>query len=423
MKCCDHLEVGMNEQTRPMLMLLLCGLAVAFSATRLLSQEFRITGATISPDGRLHLEHGADADSYYVLYRGSNLRNIVLPIDLAIGQGPQGRFEDLAITTSIGAAFYRVQKISLSHPLDTDGDGIDDVWELTHRRPGSALNKLDANEDHDGNGVPDLLDWQRERLPSISFIQRTSSAREGQGTLAVEIRLNNAYSGFVQFGVTGTAMAGTDYRPVTGNLVVNGTNALVTLSLLDDLEIEDTKTILLTLRTSDAVPAKYSLGTAFSHVVLLEDNDHRWQGQFVRDGLRLPFELTVAQRGTNIQAALVSDGSGGVPSGTWPVSMRVGGGTFAADIGPIVLPENNSLVNVGMVRLIHLEAAVPINAFEVATLGPTIEGIMREEIVIPNPSYQHLSRIGNRAILGTFTLQMVPSNLPRNDPALSVLTP
>jgi hypothetical protein len=34
------------------------------------------------------------------------------------------------------AAFYRVRRVPLSQPLDTDGDGIDDAWELRFRRSG-----------------------------------------------------------------------------------------------------------------------------------------------------------------------------------------------------------------------------------------------------------------------------------------------
>jgi hypothetical protein len=411
-----------EHSTLPRLILLCC-LALCFRATPLLAQELRVTGVSVGPDGRFHLQHLADTESYYILYRGDSLTNIVLPLDSAIGQASQGQLGDLTATASRGSAFYRVRKIPLNQPLDTDGDGIDDAWELIHRRPGSALNNLDANEDHDGNGVPDLQDWQSERLPTVDFVLRTTSVREGQSTITVEMKLSKSYSGFVQYEVTGSASAGTDYRPMTGNLLIDGTNALVSLSLLDDLVIEDTEVILLTLKSSDAVPAKYSLGSVFSHVVLIGDNDSRWQGQFIRDGLKLPFELTVAQRGTNIQAALVSDGTGGFPSGTWPVSMQIREGTFSADIGPILLSETNSLVNVAMVRQIHLEATTPANLSEVSDLGPTLEGVMREEILAPDPADQHLGRVGDRAILGRFILQKVPSNLPRNDPKLSILPP
>jgi hypothetical protein len=33
-------------------------------------------------------------------------------------------------------AFHRVFQVPLTAPLDSDGDGLDDVWESRYRRPG-----------------------------------------------------------------------------------------------------------------------------------------------------------------------------------------------------------------------------------------------------------------------------------------------
>lgn len=58
-------------------------------------------------------------------------------------------------------SFSRIQAVSLFSPLDTDGDFIDDVYELN--RPGilNPLDPSDANLDPDGNGLTHLEEYLR----------------------------------------------------------------------------------------------------------------------------------------------------------------------------------------------------------------------------------------------------------------------
>lgn len=61
-------------------------------------------------------------------------------------------------------AFYRVRSASVFTPLDTDGDGIDDIYELL--RPGilDPLDPSDADLDPDGNGLNHLQEYLRAIL-------------------------------------------------------------------------------------------------------------------------------------------------------------------------------------------------------------------------------------------------------------------
>jgi hypothetical protein len=76
--------------------------------------------------------------------------------------GPETVLADAQPLSS--TAFYRVEQVPLLTPRDTDGDGLEDIWELLHRHMGAALNASDADEDHTGNGIPDRWDCLRESL-------------------------------------------------------------------------------------------------------------------------------------------------------------------------------------------------------------------------------------------------------------------
>ncbi len=97
------------------------------------AQEFQINEIRLDPQGGVVLLHPSDTNSYYILYRGDAVTEIVFPVDMALGEPAvlaniPGRLADHAPLAD--TAFYRVLKVSLSQPRDSDGDGFDDVTEL-----------------------------------------------------------------------------------------------------------------------------------------------------------------------------------------------------------------------------------------------------------------------------------------------------
>lgn len=110
--------------------------------------EFWITDMSVGGDGKFHLQHTASATNYYILYRGETVTNINLPTVMALGQDGLGQLTDPALAMTNFAAFYRVRALPLSQPLDSDGDGFDDVNELQR-----GTNPL--NPDSDGDGWDD----------------------------------------------------------------------------------------------------------------------------------------------------------------------------------------------------------------------------------------------------------------------------
>ncbi|MBI2927228.1 MAG: RHS repeat protein, partial [Verrucomicrobia bacterium] len=146
-------------------------------------QGFRITQVDLSQEGRFETTFDAVSSAYYLLYRGASVERIDRPVDMALGVEPSGRLADSTPVLGQSAAFYRVVQIPVDQPSDTDGDGIDDVYEL--RRPPvlNPLNAADAAQDPDGDGRTHLQEYLSERLP-LTTVSHSSPA-PGEGAVAV----------------------------------------------------------------------------------------------------------------------------------------------------------------------------------------------------------------------------------------------
>ncbi len=99
---------------------------------------------------------------YYILEESEDLS---LFYGLAIELGSEAPLWDVIIDPLVAPkAFYRVQAPSLFAPNDTDGDGIDDVYELLRPEILDPLDPTDANLDPDNNGLTHLQEYLRSIL-------------------------------------------------------------------------------------------------------------------------------------------------------------------------------------------------------------------------------------------------------------------
>jgi hypothetical protein len=138
--------------------------SLPFSVAR--GQSFSVTNFSVVPSGARTVEFSADTLFYYILYSGSTVTNITQPMALAFGTGASLSLQDS--TPQSAAQFYRVAQVPLTQPLDSDGDGIDDVFELTY--PG-CLNPLDASDataDCDLDGRNNLQEYYDGTNPILA---------------------------------------------------------------------------------------------------------------------------------------------------------------------------------------------------------------------------------------------------------------
>src|SRR6185436_14383268 len=105
------------------------------------AQTFRITDARLGLGKTFSVSYLSDTNFYYVLQQGNSVTNITTPVQLALGTNGDARF--VIPSTASAASFYRLRKVPVLQPLDTDGDGLDDVYEL---RNSQFLNPLDASD-------------------------------------------------------------------------------------------------------------------------------------------------------------------------------------------------------------------------------------------------------------------------------------
>jgi len=296
-----------------------------------------------------------------------------------------------------------VNKFELDYQIN---DLVIKIKDAVLERKQEDVSTFDLNED----GIVDVADVvnAENHSPIVSFIKETSIVDEGVGSIDCKVKLSRPFSGYLQYEVSGTATVGSDYQPTTGNFLVDASSAKISIILVDNLEVEATKTIILTIK-----PSTLTLGTPNSHIIILEDNDALWQGHLVRDDLRLPLEMTITQKDSQLQAAVISNGSGTLPYGKWAVDIDSTLERFNATIGPIEIQQSNSLLNASLTRKIYLTSEPLTNPEHVLDFGSKIEGSMYEEWKFSEPNTQHLNKIDKNSIKGTFILIKADSGLQK----------
>jgi hypothetical protein len=233
----------------------------------------------LDAEGRSVVRHEANAEAYYILYRGTDVTQIVSAVDMALGIPVEGQLLDGA--TGSSTAFYQVREVPLASPLDTDGDGLDDVWELRFRKPRAALNSADANEDHDGSGSPDLADYQ---LPIASFTAATSTVIAADSRVVkVAVHFSKPFAGFAAVLLGGTAtpvedysISGFDPANQTARVAAVGNTATFNITLRDEPSVDPDRYLLLSLLDpATNAPARYrtSQQAPVNHTLRITDGD------------------------------------------------------------------------------------------------------------------------------------------------------
>lgn len=140
------------------------------------AQDFQVTEVSRGPAQVVEVGVPGNADVYYLLRRGLEVSEITVPVDVALGgPGPVRLRDDLAVGAT---GFYRVERVPRDQPGDTDGDGIDDVYEL--ETPGlDPLNPTDAQAPMPGAEGASYLEYYRQvRLPLTTVEESSPYAGE-----------------------------------------------------------------------------------------------------------------------------------------------------------------------------------------------------------------------------------------------------
>lgn len=150
-------------------------LSLALIGTVLLSipaaaLDLNTIGSLRIENGRAIVEFANDPGKYYLLEYSDDLRNWV-PADMSLGAP-----SELEIVPGVQKGFFRAIPYGKHAPLDSDGDGIDDVYELRHRE---FLNPLDPTDGTklapNGGGLTNYQVYlDIFRITSYKILQRES---------------------------------------------------------------------------------------------------------------------------------------------------------------------------------------------------------------------------------------------------------
>ena len=115
-----------------------CALGIGLAGlSQSLAQPFRIESSQLGPQSQPSFSVPSDTNAYYRLFGGAQTTNLQTVIALSLTNtlvAPQA-------PTNASQFFYRAQRIALAAPHDSDGDGIDDLWELAN-----GLDPLDPSD-------------------------------------------------------------------------------------------------------------------------------------------------------------------------------------------------------------------------------------------------------------------------------------
>ena len=219
-----------------------------------------------------------------------------------------------------------------------------------------------------------------------SFATTAFQVTEG-GMVAPTITFNAPFFGVVRYTVSGTAGAG-DFAPLSGEVLVNGTTAVIPITLADNLSIGELKYLSLRL---EAGPG-YRLGTASQSTVTIDENDAEWQGSFVSRKAALGFVLPIRHSAEGHRAALKSEEFGFFPTNESPAQITFTPDIFSVFASDIPIPPEATLLNSRMVLTFQLNANNGI--INQLVTPDRVEGVANLVIQVPDKPYLNATNEG-----------------------------
>jgi hypothetical protein len=365
--------------------------------------------------------------------------------------GPQWTREGNTLTPSISGTnvatlpsslsnrkFYRVLGLS-GTAADRDGDGLSDAFEAS-----IGTNSLDP--DSDGDGYMDGAEYAYgsdpkspqstpafTNLPRAEFAEAASSANEGDGTSTVRIIFDKPFNGILNYAVSSLspARASVDYAPLSGSLLVNGLEAVVNISLIDDINISSPRAVFLEIKAD--TNRTYSRGGLSRHTVSIPENDAWWSCHLSDDNSERHLRLKLLRRGADTHVVFAAgaglDGleimgsepanarstrsDGLIPKGTWPGTVLLDLPSHFKVTSPLLPAATGGLFGsgTGLRRTLVLESqpsATGPRQFHQVTPGRYV-GTFTETLGLPNSNYLGATNTGAFVMIRDFPVKPSPN--------------
>jgi hypothetical protein len=208
--------------------------ALTLAAAALPAEDFRIGETSLDARGRVRVLLPRDDGYYHLLLRGPRPDACAFPAAMSTGSV---LFDNVP---SLQGAYFKALRVPLGAPLDTDGDGLSDVAELSTKR-GNPLNPARLVAAEDGAIIAlsreafDALS-HRDNFPGAANVREVKFLIMRAGTPDPELYLLNAnrhvYHYYFARDVLGypyslgvfnneTYFTNTDRRQIAGSLIVH----------------------------------------------------------------------------------------------------------------------------------------------------------------------------------------------------------
>lgn len=132
--------------------------------------DINTIGSLRIEDGKAIVEFANDPGKYFLLEYSEDLTNWG-PVDMSLGTD-----SELELVPGVQKGFFRAIPYGKHAPLDSDGDGIDDVYELNHRELLNPLDPTDGSKlSPNGGGLTNYQVYLNLfRITSYKILQRES---------------------------------------------------------------------------------------------------------------------------------------------------------------------------------------------------------------------------------------------------------
>lgn len=289
------------------------------------------------------------------------------------------------------------------------------------RRTFTAQQRTDL--DLNGDGAVNAADLDcfstncRSVVPRANFASGGLTADEANGTVHAIVNFSSAaHHGTLNYVVSGTAVAGARYQPLSGNVTVTGATASIPIALIDDsVAGQQLQTVTIGLARGDG----YAVGALNQFTLSVVDNDGVWHGMLESAGGPVQFRLSVVRDPAGVSASIENDGNGTYPAGTYPSTTASFTATsFEARFAPVTVPRSETALDVPFTRTLHLKASGGTGRQIVSP--DLIRGAFEETLTATNAADQFLFR---RPVTGTFTLTKQATAPNTVEPTLSAVVP
>ncbi|MBL9171061.1 MAG: Ig-like domain-containing protein [Verrucomicrobiales bacterium] len=149
--------------------------------------DLLIDAVELKSDARVEIRFTPSPSSYYRLFRGRELRSIRDLVQVSLTS-------PMVTVATEDQGFFQLEQISRAAGLDSDADGLPDLYELG--RPSfQPLNPADARLDFDRDGIPNVEEFQNGTDPEVGELRPTTvTASPAQGDDGVSVHRETVLS-------------------------------------------------------------------------------------------------------------------------------------------------------------------------------------------------------------------------------------